>query len=143
MISMVPYKPEHAHIIALADYMQHYKHSKQFDEWARYHVSPYSYTIFKDSQILGCGGIKDFGFGKGEVWMLLSNKGRFYPVTVFRYARKVIEIGKEHFNRLQATVREDVPDGVRFLKLMDFQLEGKCRNYDYDGADVWLMAWVK
>lgn len=101
-----------------------------------------SFSIFYDGELIVCSGIIHKTETVGVAWMMPDtdlNKLRLIDPRIAR--DKMFEI-RERFNyrRLEATVREDFPAGHRYMKYLDFKIEGLMIACEPDGANAFLYA---
>lgn len=103
------------------------------------------YTILSRSEkIIACVGIHLMWEGTGEIWGLYSTLMRKYPMAWFESKRLLdLEQKKNGLKRLQAIVRCDWPEAVRFVQHLGFHLEGKLEAYGPWGADSMMYARVE
>jgi hypothetical protein len=83
--------------------------------------------------------------GVAEMWMLLGSKADKYKIEVVKRAREVIAMAFDELrlHRMQAVVRADFPEGLRFIEHLNFLPEGRLRCYTEDVCDALMFSIVK
>lgn len=103
-----------------------------------------AYTAFDNGHVICSAGIKKLWFGVGEAWIVSSWRIREKPIGVIKAIRArfddIIETNELH--RVQAAVRADWDEAVRFAEYLDFKNEGLMRGYGVDGRDYFRYARV-
>lgn len=102
-------------------------------------ASPIAYTIRRDGEILGCGGVADLDAGRGLLWSFISDAGRRHPHCLHRAARRFIS--SLDYRRIEATCRG--AKACRWLEALGFQHEGTLRSWTPDGADFEIYARIR
>lgn len=92
-----------------------------------------------------CGVCLSFWQGIGEAWAVVSQEADENPMGIIRAFRRGVEYieNTTGLRRVQATVRSDWGQGVRFVKLLGFEFEGRLRAYGPDGRDHDMYSRVK
>ena len=105
---------------------------------------PPAWTMKKDGRPIACGGIVHVGGGIGVVWVQVTDEARGYGLKLCRFARTAVRIVFEDmkFHRIQATVRADRPEYMRWAELMGFECEGLMKKAAPDKTDLFLYARV-
>lgn len=104
----------------------------------------FSYTYFKDNEILGCVGGHELWRGVAEVWAWLSDLVRKYPVEFTKKIRNCLDFHQEKLglHRYQMYVRASERDAIRWAKLLGFSPEGVMHKYGIDGSNYLMMGRV-
>jgi hypothetical protein len=88
-------------------------------------------TAFDGDEVLLCGGIIPTRPGIGILWALLSaNSGR-RMLWLHRATQRVLTL--EQWQRIEADVPDDFPQGCRWLELLGFKYEGPMPKYGLNG----------
>ena len=103
-------------------------------------LSGRSYTWLAKGSIIGCAGMTPLWRGVADFWS-------YFGVDTFsgnkRLTLRALRIYLEEFHteyglhRLQAVVKADFPEGVRFAEFFGFQNEGIMKNYGPGGEDFY------
>lgn len=107
------------------------------------HVVPeLSYTGVLNGHLIGSGGVVPMWDGVAEAWFVGSwrlSKNRFAAVRTLQ--KTMLELMDANaINRLQAHVRADTPEAVRFIEFLGFEREGLLREYGPDRTDHYVYA---
>jgi len=74
-------------------------------------------------------------------WMWMSDVSGRHMVKIHREVEKFLI--KSPFRRVEATVDIGFEPGVRWMKMLGFELEGYLRAYKPDGGDMLMFARVR
>lgn len=87
--------------------------------------------------VFGCG---ERWPGVAEMWSLLSETSKGYPIALVRGAKSFIDICwiSMHLHRLQITVKTSDTVAMRFAKSLGFTAEGNMEKYSTDAEDYTL-----
>lgn len=93
----------------------------------------------KPVAVFGCGMLWS---GVAEVWSLLSDQSKRYPIAMIRAANAFLDICWVTFNlhRLQISVKTSDDIAIRFAKALKFQEEGIMKKYSPDQQDFTLFG---
>lgn len=145
-LTIRPYNPQDFIDIDVNEDVRRGRAGQPIQEWAAYHMThgPALTLIGCEDRIVACVGIHRRWEGTGELWLVLSADARRYPhlVTAIRelLAYAQAELG---YQRLQAAVRLDWPEAIRFVEHMGFAQEAIMKHYGPNGADNALYAIVQ
>lgn len=91
----------------------------------------------KPVAVFGCGLLWN---GVAEVWSLLSNQSKRYPIAMIRAANSFLDICWVTFNlhRLQISVKTSDDVAIRFAKALKFKEEAIMHKYSPDQQDFTL-----
>jgi hypothetical protein len=87
--------------------------------------------------VFGCG---ERWPGVAEMWSILSETSKGYPIALIRGARAYIDICwiSMHLHRLQITVKTSDAVAIRFAKALGFTSECNMEKYSTDQEDYTL-----
>lgn len=92
---------------------------------------------------MAIGGVTKLWEGVGEAWVLIDAEAYKYPIMVHKVAAKVLAGARGEFWRIQATVKTDFREGVRFALSLGFSLntplDKPLRRYGVDGRDYYML----
>ena len=140
-----PYMEDDIPKMDVAKHFRHYFGAEKFKHWCSYRKKGIAYTYYDEDtgEILACCGLIPLDERSANIWLVLSHNVIRYPKLVYQQAKRFVNEYCDRFKRVQATVRFDVPNGIRFLEKLGFEFEGLLRAFDYDDSDVVLMARVR
>jgi hypothetical protein len=106
-----------------------------------FEMQKYSYSAWEDGKLLGCGGVVDYGGGRGEAWAMLDKDLK----QDFRKTHNVVSRFLEvlPFDRIEAVVETAYEDGHRWVKLLGFECEAPRMRKYLCGVDHSLYARVR
>ena len=83
--------------------------------------------------------------GVAECWLLLGSKADKYKIEVVKRAKEVIALAFQELNlhRMQAVIRADFKEGLRFIEHLNFVEEGRLRAYCEDKTNAIMYSIVK
>ncbi len=94
-----------------------------------------------NDKVVAMGGIVPIWPGRGMAWMWMSDVSGRHMVKIHREVEKFLI--KSPFRRVEATVDIGFEPGVRWMKMLGFELEGYLRAYKPDGGDMLMFARVR
>lgn len=102
----------------------------------------FSATVFRDKTPIACGGVVDFGDGRGFLWSYLGmNISPRDFIKVHAITRALVE--QFPFRRLEAYVSCDFENGHRWMRSLGFDMEcARMKSFQKNGADSALYAKV-
>lgn len=98
-----------------------------------------AYLVEADNEVVAAFGAIPFNEKAAELW-LVGDVCSIHPVTATREARYKIERIFGDYERLQVCINVDDSQTIRWMKLMDFTIEGVLHKYDAQGNDYVMMA---
>lgn len=128
MITVIPFKPEHAMAIQLQPKQLETVgviHPADAAELAR--IGP-AFTGVDGDKVIFCGGRAEMWQGRALCWSLLSADAGKHMVRMTRIARRLLDM-QEGYGRVEALVREDFEQAHRWVKMLGFKFE--CRKERY------------
>ena len=143
-MQLVPFVREH--LIDLAEKDRGNPGRQLIGEWrdmADKAIRPeLSWSGVHNGHLVGCGGIIPIWPGLAECWLvggwrLPSHKISAVRALTLTLARLVRE---NKLRRLQAIVRADWDQAIRFVEFLRFEQEGLLRKYGPDGSDHYVYA---
>lgn len=100
-------------------------------------------TWMDGNKVLALGGVTKLWEGSGEAWILLDQSALRYPIAVRKMAIRYLSEAREQYWRIQATVKADFREGVRFALSLGFSLKNPkgepMRRYGVDGGDYYML----
>lgn len=137
------FKPEHANYILSNGEVENFK----IDYKTEHLITQDAWTGFYLGKPIVCGGIHplwEVGL-VAEVWIIMKrgqNKHKFFMLkNIKKYLEEVIKIKK--YKRIQASIRADFKEGVRFAKWFGMESEGLMKQYGPDGKDYIRLARIE
>lgn len=86
-----------------------------------------AFSAFDGDQLLGCGGVVEFGKHRAEVWALLSSGIGPHMKAVTRAVNGWLSISP--YKRVEAHVEPNFKAGLRWIRLLGFRPEGVEKAY--------------
>jgi len=103
----------------------------------------YTLVDMDGAPLAACGIVLAYE-GVGEVWALLSSRGKSFgrvPVEMKKIFQKIV---KEYgLRRVQAHVNTRHTVSVRFAQWIGMKYEGTCRKCGLNGEDFDRYAWIR
>lgn len=100
-----------------------------------------AWTGEHEGVIVGCAGLLPQWEGRAIAWAMISrHAGPHFPVIHKAVMRILIHAP---YRRIETTVDIGFPQGVRWMKMLGFELEGYMKAYRPDGEDMLLFARVR
>jgi RimJ/RimL family protein N-acetyltransferase len=101
-------------------------------------------TGIVDGKIIGCSGIEIMWTGVGEIWGLFVSDISDYTMEFVRESKHLVDEWQKEYNlvRIQAPMREDFKEGIRFIKWFGFKKEFTMRKYHPDGTNAIMYSKV-
>jgi hypothetical protein len=108
-------------------------------------VPEMSFTGVAEQGLVCCAGINPLWEGVGEAWVIASSLLHENRMAVVRATKRLLwqMITHQNFWRVQACVRTDWPEAMRYAEFFGMQNEGVMKRYGPDGSDYYRYAWVK
>lgn len=100
-----------------------------------------AFTAFAGTEVVGCAGIIPLWTGRAQVWSLMSDLVRLYPIPIHRAVKRYIE--QYDVTRLECTVDPRSPRAVAWVQRLGFTYEGTLRKYTPIGTDMDLYVRIK
>lgn len=135
MITLMPFKAEHAYRIARIVDME-------FINAMNFHESRgASLTALYDDEVFCCGGVNVLWKGVGEAWTVNGPLTVKYPVTFHKLISRWLALFTKKYDlqRLQAIVEAGNEMHVKWIESLGFEREGTLRKY-HDGRDYLMYA---
>jgi hypothetical protein len=101
-------------------------------------------SILANGEILAIVGYQELYTGSGEIWALIAEEAKKYPVAFGRKAKETLEtFARTHkLRRLQIVVRRGYEEAFDFAIFLGFEPEGILRKYGPEGDDYVMMGKV-
>lgn len=145
-IALVPFNPVHALNIRIGDVasMAMRDNLNFVDLMAAQAASGHAITVLLHGTPAACFGSVSIWKGLEEMWCLLEERARKYPLamTKIAIAYRDYRVIAGNLRRLQLNVRCSDQRAFRWAKAIGFELEAKMRRYGPDGSDFYLMSRV-
>lgn len=134
MIRVEPFLPEHLENLVVQESQRHEKPTRLRD----------GTTLFKGDQILGIVGGFKWNPGVIQIWAILSEDIKKYPISFHKICLELIDFCEQQHSprRLQIDVRVDFERGQRWAESMGFIREGTMKKFASDGSDCYLYGKV-
>ena len=100
-----------------------------------------AWTGEQDGKILAISGVIPIWEGRASAWAFISEDAGEHMYHVHKAVRSFLR--KSYFTRIEATVDLEFAEGVRWMKMLGFELEGYMKAYKPDGSDALLFARVR
>lgn len=101
----------------------------------------WAWAVEDEGAVLGVGGIVRHHEQMGEAWTLLSPAAGAHMRRIHRVVAGVLE--RCELRRVQAFADPDFWPAQRWLRLLGFEHEGRCRAVTPEGRDMLLFARVR
>jgi RimJ/RimL family protein N-acetyltransferase len=145
MLKCIPYKPGHLDLLTIKEI-----HSSEAEGMeARVNATAampcsHTQTIIAEGRPIALVGLTVFRPRVAEVWAVMGEEIRLYPIAATRTVRKLVDTYERQLGlqRMQMMVKEDHPEAQRFAELMGFEKEGVFRKYGHDQANYGMFARV-
>lgn len=85
-------------------------------------------------QVIACGGLLPHWEGRATAWMLIGEAAGPHFVEVHRAVQGFLD--RSMYRRIEAHVDVGFEPGIRWIKMLGFELEAYKRAYRPDGADM-------
>ena len=145
-IALVPFNPVHTLNIRIGDAASiAMRENLNFaDLMAAQAASGHAITVLLHGTPAACFGSVSIWKGLEEMWCLLEERARKYPLamTKIAIAYRDYRVIAGNLRRLQLNVRCSDQRAFRWAKTIGFELEAKMRRYGPDGSDFYLMSRV-
>jgi len=145
-IALVPFNPVHALNIRIGDAASiAMRENLNFaDLMAAQAASGHAITVLLHGTPAACFGSVRVWKGVEEMWCLLEERARKYPMamTKIAIAYRDYRVIAGNLRRLQLNVRCSDQRAFRWAKAIGFEPEAKMRRYGPDGSDFYLMSRV-
>ena len=135
MITIIPFKYEHALQIENPDSKEYHEAMKRHEQDAT------ALTLMIGDDIIACGGVMILSEGVAEIWTLQSPLVEKHPIEFHKFMLQWRDIFQKKFNlvRMQASVQADVEKHIKWIEMLGFKREGCMRKY-YGGKDYYMYA---
>jgi len=101
-----------------------------------------SWSGVHNGHLVGAGGIIPIWDGVAECWLVGGWRLGSHKVSAVRALTVTLArlVKEQQLRRLQAIVRADWDQAVRFVEFLRFEREGLLRGYGPDGSDHYVYA---
>jgi len=100
----------------------------------------HAWTAVVDDRPMCCAGLQEMWPGRAYAWALLARDAGRHMIAITRAVRAHID--RAPFHRIELAVAAEFWPGVRWAKLLGFDLECKARKYMPNGGDAWIFVKV-
>ncbi len=102
------------------------------------------FSGYINGELVGCAGLDLYWQGVGELWMMLSPKGKKNPITTVKTVKTYLNmiIKDNELWRVQTTGRIDSPDACRLIEILGFEQTCLLKKYGSDKSDYFLYSMV-
>lgn len=94
-----------------------------------------------NDKVVAMGGVIPIWPGRGAAWMWMADVSGRHMVKIHRAVENFLI--QSPFRRVEATVDIGFEPGIRWMKMLGFELEGYLKAYKPDGGDVLSFARVR
>ncbi len=142
MISSVSYKPQHLELLALPISGEQQDALQARSMGLLENQSTATRTVFNNGRVISIVGLIPLNAGVAEVWTVPSERIKEVPLGYTRYVKALISAYSTFMNlhRLQMSVEEGFEMGLRWAKLLGFEVEGLMKKYGPDQKNHLLMG---
>lgn len=99
--------------------------------------SGYSYTFTngKPAALVCCNLL---WYGCGQIWALVTDRIRSHGLLFTKACREILEIGghRKGIRKYYCIINPDIPENIRWVKLLGFEHEYTMKEADPEGRDV-------
>jgi|TARA_R110000803_G_scaffold95372_1_gene163291 hypothetical protein len=101
-----------------------------------------AWTGFYNNEPIVCGGITPIWEHVAEVWIIMKQETNQHKFFMLKNIKDKFEttIQKREYHRIQAAVRTDFKNGIRFAKWFGMTSEGVMQKYGPEGKDYLMTA---
>lgn len=99
-----------------------------------------AWTAVVDGRPICCAGLQEMWPGRAYAWALLAHDAGRYMVRLTRAIRSRLDCAR--FQRVEMAVAAHFAPGVRWARMLGFEMECKARKYMPDGGDAWIFVRV-
>jgi hypothetical protein len=93
-----------------------------------------AWTAEHDGDVIGCGGLAPQWENRAILWALIGQNAGEHFVKIHRETKKFITLAP--YRRIEAQVDVGFEPGIRWMKMLGFELEAYKRAFRPDGADM-------
>lgn len=101
----------------------------------------FAWTGEHDGQVMGVAGLLPQWENRAIAWAVLSKHAGPHFAHIHKAVRRYLVHAP--YRRIETTVDIGFPQGVRWMKMLGFELEGYMKAYRPDGEDMLLFARVR
>lgn len=98
-------------------------------------------VLESNGEVLAMGGIIRIWEGRGQAWMFISKNVRPHMTALHRLVKTILI--NSDLRRIEATVDVGFDAGMRWMKMLGFEMEGYMKGYMPGGSDAVLFARVR
>lgn len=150
MLEVVQYKPEHLLNIDLIGFQEYMKPILESEEYrnALQQMGPAFSGFNEEGKLIGVAGVRNINAKTAHAWAIFSKDLPQYSRPIFRAIKKFFTIyfNNDAYDRIQADVSSEYPEGIRFAQALGFEPEGIMKHY-LNNVDHFLFAkvnpWLK
>lgn len=100
-----------------------------------------AWTAEEDGRIIAIGGLIEEWAGRATAWTLISEHAGCRMPAIHRAVKRFLDAAP--YRRIEAHVDVGFAEGVRWMRMLGFEMEGYMRAFRPDGEDMLLFARVR
>lgn len=93
-----------------------------------------AWTGTDGDQVVACGGLLPHWPGRASAWMLIGESAGPHFGVIHRHVHRFLV--RSPYTRIEAHVDVGFQAGIRWMKMLGFEMEAYKRAYRPDGADM-------
>lgn len=142
-IHFQPFHPRHLQVLDLQEAQAQLSELIREPRYGELLANDYAWSLVgREGVVHGCGGILPFWTGRAKCWLLIGDMPRrAWPAAAHRCQAVLRAARGDGFRRIEADVKADFPEAIRFAQRMGFEFQWYMDGYAPDGADFWRCVW--
>jgi hypothetical protein len=101
-----------------------------------------AYTMLADGVPIACAGVQEAWSNRGIAWALITVDAGKHMCALTRAVKTYLDDFAK-WKRVEAYVDTRFPQGLRWIDILGFNIEGVMSNFTPDGADNFLCAKIR
>ena len=102
------------------------------------------FSLYRDDQLVGCGGLYLLWPGVSEAWLLVTDLTYCYPLAFTKAVKNILDSSfLQGMRRVQATVNVLDKRALKFLKFLGFEIEGYMPQFGPKSENHYMMGRLK
>lgn len=143
-LSFQPFHPRHLAVLDLQEEQSALGELIRVPSYGELLANDFAWSLVgAEGAVHCCGGILPRWPGLATAWMLIGEAmpRRAWPVAARRGGAVMAAARREGYRRIEADVKADFVEAVRFAQRMGFVMEWYMDGYTPEGDDYWRAVW--